>query len=170
MLSHWCMVIIRRCACISALLTLSFHRLFRRRELTFSEHAITVNNVHTGATKASIILPLSKANHTSMLQQVTVNVTNTACPVTALTTNAKSCPPKPGQFFIKLNGSPVLQQDIASILTKLANFLNLPHQLIKLHSLRIGGSTLLYLLGHDLQYIQQKGRWASQAFKHYICC
>ena len=124
----------------TALLTLGLHGLFRPGELAFSEHAITVNNVHIGST---IILTSSKSNHTGMSQQVTVKVTNIACPVTALTALAKTHPHRLGQLFLKLNGSPVLQQDIASFLTKLTNFLNLPHQLIKLHSLRIGGSTHL---------------------------
>ena len=85
----------------TALLALGFHSLFRTGELAFFEHAITVNSpIHIGATKASIILSSSKANHTGMPQQITVKATNIACPVTALTAYAKSHSPKPDQLFL----------------------------------------------------------------------
>ena len=154
----------------SAILTLGFHSLFRPGELTFSPHAISVHNVHIGSHRASILLPSSKSNHSGMPQQIIVHASNIACAVATLTAYVKSHLPKPGQLFIKLKVAPVFLQDLVAILTKLAAFLNLPQQLIKPHSLRIGGSTHLYLSGYDLQYIQHKGRWASQAFKCYIRC
>ena len=151
-------------------LTLGFHGLCRPGKLTFLPHVITIHNIHIGLHSATITLPTSKSNCSSMPQQIVVHASNTACPVAALTAYFRLRPHKLGQLFIKLNGTLVFPQDLAAILAKLAQFLNLPAQLIKPHSLRIGGSTHLYLSGFDLQYIQNKGRWASQAFRRYIHC
>ena len=141
----------------TALLTLSFHGLFRLGELALLEDVIEFENVHIGTHKATITLHSSKANHTGMAQQVTVKGTHIACPVKALMAFARI--PIIGQAnFLSDYGNPVLTQDIAHILNKLSNFLNLPQQLIKTHSHRIIGSTHLYLSGHTLQHIQQKGR------------
>ena len=62
-----------------------------------------------------------------------------------------------GPLFVKLDGSPVFSKDVANILTQLALFLNLPHNLIKPHSLRIGGLTHLHLQGLPHEVIQKKG-------------
>ena len=130
-----------------------------------SEHVILAENVHIGTNKAVIILPTSKANCTHHPQHIIINSCTTACPIKALTAVALVCPQRQGQFFIRLSGNPVITQDIAGILNKLAVFLNIPPQLIKPHSLRISGSTHLYLSGYSCQEIQQKGRWSSQAFQ-----
>ena len=152
------------------LLTVSFHGLFHPGELAMSEHVILAENVHIGTNKAVIILPTSKANCTCMAQHITINSYSTACPIKALTAYTLIYPNRPGEFFIWLSGNPVLTQDIACILNKLSTFLNLPQQLIKSHSLHIGGSTHLYLSCHSLKHIQVKGRGSSQAFQRYIRC
>ena len=69
---------------------------------------------------------------------------------------------------MKLDGSPVFAKNVANILTQLALFLNLPNNLIKLHSLRIRGSTHLNLQGLPHEVIQKKDQWSSDTFKHYI--
>ena len=114
----------------SAILTLGFHGLSRPGELTFSPHAIAVHNVHIGLCSATITLPTSKSNCSSMPQQIIARTSNIACPVTALTAYAKLRPRTSSQLFIKLNGMPVFLQDLAAMLSKLAQFLNLPPQLI----------------------------------------
>ena len=127
-------------------------------------------NVHIGTNKAIIILATSKANQMHAAQHITLTSQCTACPIKALSAHALIHPKRPGQFFIRLSGNPVLMQDIAHILNKLSSFLKLPQQLIKPHSLHIGGSSHLYLTGHSLKSIQEKGKWSSQAFEHYIHC
>ena len=117
-----------------------------------------------------IILPTSKTNHTHSAQHIMLTSQSTEYPIKALTAYALIHPKQPGQFFIRLSGNPVLMQDIAHVLNKLSSFLKLPQQLIKLHSLHIGGSSHQYLTGHSLKYIQNKGRWSSQALEHYIHC
>ena len=75
-----------------------------------------------------------------------------------------------GPLFVKLDGFLVFAKDVANILKQLAFFLNLPHNLIKWHSLRIGGLTHLHLLEFPHQVIQERGRWSLDAFKCYIRC
>ena len=104
-----------------------------------SEHVILAENIHIGTNKVVIMLPLSKANRIPYTQRIIVTAQNTACPIQALTAYVLICPKRLGQFFIRLSGNPVLTQDIAAILSKMPKFLNLPHYLIKLHSLQIGG-------------------------------
>ena len=54
------------------------------------------------------------------------------------------------------------------MLCRLSEFLNLPHQHFKLHSLRVGGSSQLHLSGIPVHKIKGIGRWSSDAFKRYI--
>ena len=138
----------------TAMLTIGFHGLFQTGELAMSEHVILAENVHISTNKAVIILPTSKAYHTHHPQHITINSCITACPIKALTAYALVHPQRQGQFFVRLSGNPVVTQDIAGIYNKLAVFLNLPPQLTKPHSLRIGGSTHLYLSGYSCQEIQ----------------
>ena len=138
----------------SALLTVGFHGLFHPGELAMSEHLILAENVHIGTNKMVIILPTSKANGTHNAQHITLTSQSTTCPIKALTAYTLIHPRRPGQFFIRLSGNPILTQDIVHILNKLSSFLKLPQQLIKLHSLCIGWSNHLYLMGYSLKYIQ----------------
>ena len=147
-----------------------FYSLFCPGELAMLEHVILGDNIYIGTNKVIIFLPTSKANHTHSAQYITLTSQSMACPIRAFTAYALIHPKWPSQFFIRLSGNPVLMQDIAPILNKLSSFLKLPQQLIKPYSLCIGESSHLYLMGHSLKYIQEKGRWSSQAFKHYICC
>ena len=71
-------------------------------------------------------------------------------------------------LFIHPDGNPVTRAHLGNMLDKLSSFLQLPHQVIKPHSLRIGGTTDLYLRGVDTKEIQWKGRWSSDCFKKYI--
>ena len=70
-----------------------------------------------------------------------------------------------GTTFCELDCSPIFAKDVANILIQLALFLNLPHNLIKPHSLRIGGLTHLHLQGLPHEVIQKWGRWSSDMFK-----
>ena len=52
----------------SALLTVGFHGLFRLGELTYSQHTITVDNVHVSASRIIVVLLTPKANHMHIAQ------------------------------------------------------------------------------------------------------
>ena len=70
--------------------------------------------------------------------------------------------------MIKVDDNPTHSGDLANMLCRLCEFLNLPHQYLKLHSLRIGGSSQLHLSGVPVHKIKEMGRWSSDAFKKYI--
>ena len=141
----------------SALLAVGFHGLFRPGELTYSQHSITVNTVHVSASCIVVVLLTSKANCMHIAQRAVIDKhCSNFCPVQLLKNFFTIRPQVGGPLFVKLDGSPVFAKDVANILTQLALFLNFPHNLIKLHSLRIGGSTHLHLhLLHEV--IQKKG-------------
>ena len=52
----------------SALLAVGFHGLFRLGKLTYSQHSITVDNMHVSASRIIVVLLTSKANHTHIAQ------------------------------------------------------------------------------------------------------
>ena len=63
-----------------------------------------------------------------------------------------------GPLFVHSNGRPVTQWDLTNMLDKLSAFLLFPKYVIKLYSLCIGGTTMLYLQGVDTEEIKRRGR------------
>ena len=132
----------------TALLAVGFHGLFHLGELTYSQHSITVDNVHVSTSRIVIVLLTSKANSTHVAQRVVIGKhASRYCPVELITNFLHIQPQVNGPLFVKLDGSSVFAKDVANILKQLALFLNLPNNLIKPHPLRIWGSTRLHLLG-----------------------
>ena len=71
-------------------------------------------------------------------------------------------------MFIKVDGNPINNGDLGNMLHRLSEFLNLPHQHFKSHSLRIGGSLHLHLSSMLVNKIKEIRRWSSSVFKKYI--
>ena len=90
------------------------------------------------------------------------------CPVKVVMHYLAYRPLVQGPLFVHQDGRPVTSWDLANMLDKLSSFLNFPKQLVKSHSLCIGGTTMLYMQGVDLQEIKRQGRWASNCFKKYV--
>ena len=135
-----------------------------------SEHALLASNIYISSTKVVCLLPTSKAYKGPVLQSVHLyKQPNIACPVTAFTNYAKARSSQGEQFFIKVDGTPTTSADLANILCRLSQFLNLLHHHFKPHSLQIGGSTHLHLSGVPVHKIKEIGRWLSDTFKKYIC-
>ena len=137
----------------SALLAVGFHGLFRPGELTYSQHSIIVDNVHVSASSIVVVLLTSEANRMHIAQRVVIDkhcsIDKHFCPVELLQNFLTVRLWAVGPHFVKLDGSPVFAKDVTNILTQLALFLNLPHNLIKRHSLTIGRSNhLLYKVCH----------------------
>ena len=133
------------------------------------EHALLIQNVYFNQDKVVCFLPTSKTHKGPIPQMVQLyRQHNLTCPVLAMTNYSKIRAPKPGQYFIKIDGTPVTSSDLVLLLCRLAQFLGLPHQHFKPHSLRTGGSTHLHLSGVPVHKIKEIGRWSSDAFKCYI--
>ena len=100
----------------SALSAVGFHGLFRPGELTYSQHSITVDNVHILANRTVIILLTSKANNTHTAQKVVIDKhASQCCPVDLLTKFLHLRPRTIGPLFIKLDSSPVFSKDVANL-------------------------------------------------------
>ena len=52
----------------SALLAVGFHDLFCLKELTYSQHSITIDNLHVSASRIVVVLLTSKANSMHIAQ------------------------------------------------------------------------------------------------------
>ena len=153
-----------------AILTLGFFRLFRPGELTLSQHVICFNNIQCAVDWVLIKMDSSKCNKTVTPQLLRVHSQlYTVCPVRALQNYLAMRPAINGSpLFIHPDLQLVTRAQLGGILERLSIFLNLPHQVIKPHSIRIGGATNLYLCGVSPSKIQWRGQWSSEYFKKYI--
>ena len=157
-------------ALYAAVLSVGFFGLLHPGEMVYSEHALTATNIYISSTKVVCLLPTSKAHKGPVLQAVhSYKQPNRACPVSAFIEFAKVRPCKGGQFFIKVDGTPINSGDLANTLRRLSEFLNLPYQHFKSYSLRIAGSSHLHLSGVPVHKIKEIDQWSSDAFKKYIC-
>ena len=153
-----------------AVLSAGFFGLLCPGEMVYSEHALTASNIYISSSKVVWLLPTSKTYKGPVPQSIHLyKQLNKACPVTAFPKHAKARSSKGGQFFIKVDGTPITNLDLANILKRLSKFLNLLHHHVKPHLLRIGGSTHLHLSGVLVHKIKEIGYWSSDAFKKYIC-
>ena len=132
-----------------AILSLGFFGLFHPGKLTLSQHVILCINMQLNQDSIYIRLESSKCNKTTTPQLLHIcRQPYQVCPVAAVNSYLAIWPVAIGvPLFIHPDGNPVTRAHLGSILDKLSLFLQLPHQVIKPHSLRISGTTDLYLTG-----------------------
>ena len=155
---------------VRAILTLDFFGLLRPGKLTTSPHAIQFVNIQCTGQSVLIKMDSSKCNKTATPQLLWVcSQPYNMCPVQAVSNYLAMRPNiKAGQLLLTQMASQWSRAQLASILDKLSVFLNLPHQVIKPHSLCIGAPQI-YIWGVlPLQKIQRWGWWSSDCFKKYI--
>ena len=150
------------------MLTLAFHGLLCPGEFTYSPHVVRIENVFFDNGAIIIFLPTSKAHNKKYVQQIRVPPQRAHCPVAYLIDFLKVRPFTPGPLFVKQDNLPIQYPAVLTLFHSLAQFLDLPTQRYKLHSLRIGATTELHVKGFTNQVIQSRGRWSSQAFQRYI--
>ena len=73
-----------------------------------------------------------------------------------------------GPLYLDSDGIPVQYQTVLKLFQTLTEFLDLPVDRYKPHSLRIGTTTELHVRGYSNKVIQERGRWSSKAFQKYI--
>ena len=151
-----------------SMLTLAFHRLLRPGEFTYSPHVVRIENVFFDNGVVIIFLPTSKAHNKKYVQQIRVPPQRVHCPVAYLIDFLKVRPFALGPLFVKQNNSSIQYPVVLMLFHDLAQFLDLPTQQYKPHSLRIGATTELHVKGFTNQVIQSQGRWSSQAFQRYV--
>ena len=150
------------------MLTMGYHGLLHPGEITYSPHVIKVENVYFIKQYVHLYLMSSKAHREPFPQRVVVAPQQQMCPVQDLCNYLQVRPWVPGALFCKESGLPVHYHKLHSIINRLANFLNLPQECYKPHSLHIGATTNLHLKGYNNEVIKKKGRWSSSAFYRYI--
>ena len=133
------------------------------------EHVLLASNVYISSSKVVCLLPTSKAHKGPVPQSILLyKHPSLACLVTAFTNYSKIRSSQRGQYFIKVDGTPITNLDLTNILHQLLQFLNLPHHHFKPHSLRIGGNTHLHLPSVPVHKIKESVWWFSDTFKKYI--
>ena len=132
-----------------AMLSLDFFGLFCPSELTLSPHVILHINTQLNQDSIYIRLESSKCNKTMTPQLLWIcQKPYQVCLVAAVNSYLTIWPATiSSPLFAHPDGHPVTRAHLSSILDKLSIFLQLLHQVIKPHSLRIGGTTDLYLRG-----------------------
>ena len=151
-----------------SMLTLAFHGLLRPGEFTYSLHVVRIENVFFDNRVVIIFLPTSKAHNKKYAQQIRVPPQRVHCLVAYLIGFLKVRPFAPEPLFVKQNNVPIQYPAVLTLFHDLAQFLDLPTQHYKPHSLRIGATTELHVKGFTNQVIQSQGRWSLQAFQRYI--
>ena len=151
-----------------SMLTLAFHELLCLGEFTYSPHVVRIENVFFDNGAVIIFLPSSRAHNKKYAQSIRVAPQRFHCPVGYLIDFLKVRPFAPGPLFVKQDNLPIQYPAVLMLFHDLAQFLDLPTQCYKPHSLRIGATTELHVKGFTNQVIQSRGRWSSQAFQRYI--
>ena len=152
-----------------AMLSLGFFGHFCPGELTLSQHVILHINMQLNQDLIYIRLESSKCNKTIAPQLLHIcRQPYQVCPVAAVNSYLANQPVTiGGPLFVHPDDNPGTRAHLGSILDKLSLFLQLPHQVIN-PTLRISGTTDLYIRGMDTQEIQRWGRWSSDCLKKYI--
>ena len=148
--------------------TLAFHGLLHPSEFTYSPHVVRIKNVFFDNGAVIIFLPISKAHNKNFAQRIRVTPQRGHCPVAYLIDYLRVRTFTLGPLFVKQDNMPIQYNTVLSLFQDLAQFLDLPTQHYKPHSLRIGVTTELHIKGFTNQVIQSWGRWSSQAFQRYI--
>ena len=137
----------------------SFHLVFQRNDINFQpNHGV------------QIILKHYKTMRNN--QPITIMLTPSAdlsiCQVQALRLYITAFGHTSGPLFSFLSGHPVTHSFVTQQLKLALAFCDLNPAQYKGHSFRIGAATEAAKLGYSENYIQQLGRWHSNAIKRYI--
>ena len=115
-----------------AVLVAGFYGLIKPGELTESQHILLVQGVQLQTHRVVITLNSSKANKSPDPENITLLAQeHSPCPVKLIWDYAKIRLCIAGPFFLRADNSPLQYRDLTTIILKLAQFLELPHQYFK---------------------------------------
>ena len=149
------------------MLTLAYHGLLRPGEITYTPHAIKVEHTFL-CIKMYTFTCIHQKPTTALPPKRGCGSQPRICSVANLHIYLQVQPCIQGALFHKENGLPVHYHELLNLMDKLANFLDLPTDRFKPHSLRIGATTDLHLKGYTPEVIKKRGRWSLAAFQRYI--
>ena len=151
-----------------SMLTLAYNGLLRPGEFTYSPHVIRVENVWFQNGDEVLYFSSSKTHQYPTWQAITIKPHPNNCPVRLLRDYLKVRPVVKGPLYLASDGILVQYQTVLKLFQTLTEFLDLPVDCYKPHSLRIGAMTELHVQGYSNKVIQERGRWSSKAFQKYI--
>ena len=154
----------------SSMYVTMFLSFLRLGEVTDSPHNIPFSQVLVSPN--SVTITLSTFKHHQGKPPVTISIpqspSSPLCPVLLLTRYIHVRGSRPGPFFSKQNGQPVLPEEFRRTLSRAKSVSNQSSARITPHSFRIGAATHAASKGYTSQQIQAMGRWKSSAFVKYI--
>ena len=151
-----------------SMLTLAYNGLLRPGEFTYSPHMIRVENVWFQNGDVVLYFSSSNTHQYPTWQAITIKPHPNNCPVCLLRDYLKVRPVVRGPLYLTSEGIPVQYQTVLKLFQTLMEFLDLPVDRYKPHSLCIGAMTELHVRGYSNKVIQERGRWSSKAFQKYI--
>ena len=118
---------------------------------------IRVENVWFQNGDVVLYFSSSKTHQYPMSQAITIKPHPNNCPVCLLRDYLKVRPVVTGPLYLTSEGIPVQYQTVLKLLQTLSEFLDLPVDRYKPHSLRIGATTELHVQGYSNKVIQERG-------------
>ncbi|XP_062614099.1 uncharacterized protein LOC134275823 [Saccostrea cucullata] len=161
---------------LRAIFLLAFHGFFRLGELVVQDKEHVTKVIQradlTFVKDQGVQIRLRYFKHMKNNQPVTILLSSSKdfqiCPVHALYLYTCTFNHKSGPLFSFKSGAPVSRSFVVSNLKSALTFCDLNPNLYKGHSFRIGAATEAARLGFSESYIQQLGRWHSNAVQRYI--
>lgn len=165
---------------LEALFSICFHAFLRLGEVTVKQgitsdkviHLQDVEFQYNGSTPSRVQLVLRYFKTQKMNKPVTICVEGSPtldhCPVKTLHRYLSHSGHTSGPLFQYRDGSPITYNYVSKELSNIIKYVGLNPALYKGHSFRIGAATYAAQKGYSENYIQQLGRWNSNALKRYI--
>ncbi|XP_061195017.1 integrase/recombinase xerD homolog [Saccostrea echinata] len=165
---------------LKALFLLCFHAFLRMGEVTVKQgiahnKVIQVQDVtfqYKGQNPCSVQLVLRHFKTQKMNEPIIICLESSPnseiCPVNALCVYQSQFSHISGPLFQFKDGTPLSYNYVSKQLAASVKFTGLNPALYKGHSFRIGAATYAAQKGYSENYIQQLGRWNSNALKRYI--
>ena len=175
-------------ALFQALFALGYYGLMWVGELTYSPHVVKAQNIHLAMNKGKLLVILYSSkthNKESRPQNIKIVsndneqkdkfVNRNFCPlkllhnyIIARTEKLSNFITEGKQFFVYVDGSPVLASHARFLLKSMLHDLGLNEQLYGMHSLRIGHCSDLIKVGYSVAEVKVFGQWKSSAVYRYI--
>lgn len=153
---------------------LAFFGMFRVGEITLTRHSsvekiLQLSDTYIDSDSIHLFLRYSKTDQFG--NGTTITITNSpesnVC-FQFLNSHLQCRSSQLGPLFCHINAKPLTSFQFSSILQKCLKFLQVDTKTFKSHSFRIGAATHLYLASIPESQIQNRGRWQSNAYKHYL--
>ena len=161
----------------------AYYGLFHVGELTTGDHPVLARDVHIAQNKAKMlfILCTSKThwkNNKPQMVKITsptvidkTSINKGFCPFALLRQFAAQRGPYGDSrepLFIFRDGQPVKPDHMRQCLRNAIKMIGLNQHLYSVHSLHVGRSTDLFLMGLSVETIKKLGRWKSNAVYRYL--